>query len=104
MSAKHLTNPVTLTLTLDDVTWLRAFLDQERSAADVDRQDTNELHTILARRAASKALIHEQEMMTKIIDEICRTLDAGDSYEALARQVAATLPAEPLDKMMPPVA
>lgn len=92
MSAKHLTNPVKLTLALDDVTWLRGFLDQERSAADVDRKDINELHTILARRGAMKALIREQETMTKIIDEICRTLDASSAREAIAEKIADTMP------------
>lgn len=92
MSAKHLTNPVTLTLALDDVTWLRGFLDQERSVADVDRQDINELHTILARRDAMKALISEQETMTKIIDEICRTLDASGAREAIAEKITDTMP------------
>ena len=92
MSAKHLTNQVTLTLALDDVTWLRAFLDQERSVADVDSKDINELHTILARRAARKALIREQEMMTKIIDEICRTLDASGAREAIEKKIADTVP------------
>ena len=96
MSAKHLTNQVTLTLALDDVTWLRAFLDQERSAADVDRQAAMEFHTILASRAAVKALVSEQEKMTKIIDEICRVIDADDEREAIARKIAATMPAEPL--------
>lgn len=87
---------IPLELALDDLCWLRAFLDQERSAADVDRQDTNELHTILARRAATKVLVHEQETMTKIIDEICRTLDAIEEREFLARKVAETVPAKPL--------
>ena len=83
---------ITLELTLDDLVWLRAFLDQERSAADVDRQDINELHTILARRAAMKVLISEQETMTRIIDKICRLIDAHDTRESLARQIAAMTP------------
>ena len=83
---------IPLELTLDDLCWLRAFLDQERNAAYVDRQDTNELHSILARRAATKVLVHEQEMMTKIIDEICRTIDAIDERESLARKIAAMTP------------
>lgn len=83
---------IPLELTLDDLCWLRAFLDQERNAAYVDRQDTNELHTILARRAATKVLVDEQETMTKIIDEICRTIDAIDERESLARKIAAMTP------------
>lgn len=83
---------IPLELTLDDLCWLRAFLDQERSAADVDRQDINELHTILARRAAMSVLVREQETMTKIIDEICRLIDAIDKHESLARKIAAMTP------------
>lgn len=84
---------IPLELTRKDLVWLRAFLDQERSAADVDRQDVMELHTILARRAAMSVLVREQETMTKIVDEICRTLDAIDAHEARARQSAAAAPA-----------
>lgn len=87
---------IPLELTRDDLVWLRAFLDQERSAADVDRQEAMEFHTILASRAAMKALVSEQETMTKIIDEICRVIDADDEREAIARKIAATLPAQPL--------
>lgn len=86
---------IQLELTLDDLCWLRAFLDQERSAADVDRQDINELHSILARRAAMSVLVREQETMTKLIDKICRTIDLDDARESLARKV---------DAMTPPVA
>lgn len=84
---------IPLELTRKDLVWLRAFLDQERSAADVDRQDINELHTILARRAAMSVLVREQETMTKIVDEICRLIDAIDAHEARARQSAAAAPA-----------
>ena len=83
---------IPLELPLDELVWLRAFLDQERSAADVDRQDINELHSILPRRAAMGVLVREQETMTKIIDEICRTIDAIDERESLARKIAAMTP------------
>lgn len=84
---------VPLELTLDDLTWLRAFLNQERSAAEVDRQKANGLHTSLAGRAAMNVLNRERETMTKIIDEICRTLDAIDAHEARARKFAAAVDA-----------
>ncbi len=83
---------IQLELPLDELVWLRAFLDQERSAADVDRQAAADFHTILARRAAAKVLISEQETMTKIIDKICKLIDAHDRREALARQIAAMTP------------
>ena len=86
---------IPLELTRDDLGWLRAFLDQERSPAEVDRQKVKGLHTSLAGRAAMNMLNRERETMTKIIDEICRTLDAIDAHEAVARMVAATLPAQP---------
>lgn len=94
MSAKCPTNQVTLTLELDDLVWLRAFLNQERGAAEVDRQKARDsLHTILASRAAVRALSREIETMTGIIDEICRLIDANDAHESRARQCAATPPA-----------
>ena len=88
---------IPLELTLDDLTWLRAFLNQERGAAEVDRQKARDLlHTSLATRAAVQVLSREIETMTGIIDEICRLIDAIDAHESLARKIAATLPAQPL--------
>ena len=92
MSAKHPKNPVTLTLELDDLTWLRAFLDQERSAAEVDRANAKDLHNSLAARAAVQVLSREIETMTGIIDKICKTIDVIDAHESRARQCAATPP------------
>lgn len=83
---------IPLELTLDDLCWLRAFLAQERSAANVDLQDINELHSILARCAAKGVLAREQETMTKIIDKICRAIDLVDARESLARKAAAMTP------------
>lgn len=84
---------IPLELTLDDLTWLRAFLDQERSAAEVDRQKARDLlHTSLATRAAVQVLSREIETMTGIIDEICRLIDANDAHESRARQRAAMTP------------
>lgn len=84
---------IPLELTLDDLTWLRAFLDQERGAAEVDRQKARDLlHTSLATRAAVQVLSREIETMTGIIDEICRLIDANDAHESRARQRAAMTP------------
>lgn len=85
---------IPLELTLDDLTWLRAFLNQERGAAEVDRQKARDLlRTSLATRAAVQVLSREIETMTGIIDEICRLIDANDAHESRARQRAATMPA-----------
>lgn len=85
---------IPLELTIDDLTWLRAFLNQERGAAEVDRQKARDLlHTSLATRAAVQVLRREIETMTGIIDEICRLIDANDAHESRARQRAATMPA-----------
>ena len=85
---------IPLELTLDDLTWLRAFLNQERGAAEVDRQKARDfLHTSLATRAAVQVLSREIETMTGIIDEICCLIDANDAHESRARQRAATMPA-----------
>ena len=87
---------IPLELTLDDLGWLRAFLDQERSAAEVDRQKVKRLHTSLATRAAVQVLSREIETMTRIIDEICRLVDAIDAHESLARKIAATVTVPPV--------
>lgn len=82
---------IPLELTLDDLVWLHAFLDQERSAADGDRQKAADLHTILARRSAVNVIDQERETMTKIIDEICRVVAAADPHDSLMRRIAAQL-------------
>ena len=92
MTANDQNQLIPLELPLDDLCWLRAFLDQERGAAEVDRANVKDLHTSLATRAAVQVLNREIETMTRIIDEICRTLDAIDAHESRARQSAATVP------------
>lgn len=85
-------NPlIPLELTRDDIAWLRAFLDQERSAANMDYEKARELHNIDAGREAMNMLNRERGMMTKIIDEICATLNAIDAHEALVRKLNAQL-------------
>jgi len=92
MTTQHPTDQlIPLELTLDDIVWLRAYLDQERSAANVDCEKARDLHTSAAGRAAMNVLNRERDMMTKIIDEICTTLDAIDAHEALVRKLNATL-------------
>lgn len=83
---------IPLELTLDDLTWLRAFLKQERGAAEVDRANAKDLHNSLAARAAVQVLSREIETMTKIIDNICKTIDLIDAHESLARKIAAMTP------------
>ena len=82
MSAKHLTNPVILTLELDDLGWLRSFLKDERLAAEIDRDELASLHTDVAIRAAKEVLLHEHERMTKIINALDEALAADDAREA----------------------
>lgn len=92
MTAQHATDQlIPLELTLDDLAWLRAYLDQERSAANMDCEKAKDLHTIAAGRAAMHTLNRGREMMTKIIDEICATLDAIDAHEALVSKLNAQL-------------
>lgn len=79
---------VPLELPLEDLVWLRSFLDAERSAANIDRQKAlDEIHTTLARRAAVQAIHIESDRMTTIIDEICRVVDIYDAHDALAKQI-----------------
>ena len=83
---------IPLELTLDDLTWLRSFLDQERGAAEVDRANARDFHNALAARSAVQVLSREIEEMTKIIDKICATLDIVDAHESLARKISAMTP------------
>jgi len=91
---------IALELTLDDLGWLRAFLDQERAAATIDHADAKALHNALAARSAVQVLNSEIATMTKIIDEINRLLAAIDKHESLARKIATTVPGVP-DSLTP---
>lgn len=84
-------NPMTvpLELTLEDLVWLRAFLNQERDSAAVDRQKAEALHNILASRAAVHVIDQERETMTRIIDEICRVVNTADTHDALTKRINA---------------
>lgn len=86
---KHLENPVTLTLELDDLTWLRAFLKKERDFAEIDHQEVERLHNDVATRAAKVALNHELDRMTKIIEALDAAVSVDDAHESRARQDAA---------------
>lgn len=91
MSAKHLANPVILTLELDEIGWLRNFLKDERIAAEIDRDEVASLHTDVAIRAAKQVLSHEHEMMSKIINALDAALAADDAREAIAKRINATV-------------
>lgn len=95
MTTKHLVNPVTLTIELDDLTWLRAFLKEERRATEIDQEEVERLHTDVAIRTAKAVLSKEHDRMTTIIDDLDAAIGAADMREALARKIAATLPAQP---------
>ena len=95
MTTKHLANPVTLTMELDDMTWLRAFLKEEILAAEIDHEEVERLHTDAAIRAAKAALTQERDRMTNVIEALDATIGADDVREAIAKRIAA---------MMPPVA
>nr|DAV32295.1 MAG TPA: hypothetical protein [Caudoviricetes sp.] len=96
MTTKHLVNPVTLTIELDDLTWLRAFLKEESLAAEIDHEEVERLHTAAAIRVAKAVLSKEHDRMTKIIDDLDAAIGAADMREAVARKLAATLPEQPL--------
>lgn len=95
MTTKHLVNPVTLTIELDDLTWLRAFLKEERRATEIDQEEVERLHTDAAIRTAKAVLSKEHDRMTTIIDDLDAAIGAADMREAIARKIAATLPAQP---------
>lgn len=92
MKAKHLTNPVTLTLELDDLGWLHNFLKEESLHAEIDHEEVERLHTDVAIQAAKTVLSSEHAQMTKIIDALDEALAADDAREAIAKRIAATVP------------
>lgn len=96
MTTKHLVNPVTLTIELDDLTWLRAFLKEERHTTEIDQEEVERLHTDVAIRTAKAVLSKEHDRMTTIIDDLDAAIGAADMREAIARKIAATVPAQPL--------
>lgn len=83
---------IPLELTLDDLCWLRAFLNQELSAAEDDRQNVKGLHTSLATRAAVQVLSREIETMSEIHAAIDKTINIVDRRESLSKQIAAMTP------------
>lgn len=80
---------IPLELPLEDIVWLRSFLNQERNATNVDRQKAETLHNPLASRAATHVLDQERATMTKIINEICRVVTTADAHDALMKQINA---------------
>ena len=92
MSAKPLTNPVTLTLDLVDLHWLHNFLKDERLSVEIDHEEVVSLHTDVAIRAAKVALNHEHERMSKVIDALDVAIAADDARDAIAKTIAATMP------------
>lgn len=92
MNAKHFTNPVTLTLELGDLRWLREFLTMARLATETDQKKAESMRTDAAIRVAKATLIQERKQMTKIIDEIHQTIFAAAEREAIAKRLAATVP------------
>lgn len=95
MSAKHLTNLVTLTLALDDLGWLRNFLKEERLAAEIDHEEVERLNTDVAIRAAKIALNSEIARLAKVIDALDVAIAADDVREAIAKRIDATVPGTP---------
>lgn len=91
MKKKYLTNPVTLTLALDDLGWLRNFLKEESLHAEIDHEEVERLHTDVAIQAAKTVLSREHAQMTKIIDALDEALVANDAREAIAKRLAATV-------------
>lgn len=71
---------VPLELTLDDLGWLRTFLNEGRVSVDDDYKKVKSLHSDLAIGAAQKALRSERARMTKIIEAINKQLATIDEH------------------------
>lgn len=87
---------IPLELPLDVLCWLRIFLREEISAAEIDHENVETLHTDVAIRAAKGALNRELAQMTKVADAVDVAIRADDAREAIAKRIAETLPAEPI--------
>ena len=74
MNANDQNRRVPLELTLDDLGWLRTFLNEGRVSVDDDYKKVKSLHSDLAIGAAQEALRSERARMTKIIEAINRQL------------------------------
>ena len=88
---KRLEHPVTLTLELDDLGWLRNFLKEESLAAEIDHEEVERLHTDVAIRTAKAVLSKEHDRMTKVIDALDAALTADEAREAIAKKIAAAM-------------
>lgn len=71
---------VPLELTLDDLGWLRTFLNEGRVSVDDDYKKVKSLHSDLAIGAAQEALRSERARMTKIIEAINKQLATIDEH------------------------
>jgi len=80
MNANGQNRRVPLELTLDDLGWLRTFLNEGRVSVDDDYKKVKSLHSDLAIGAAQEALRSERARMTKIIEAINKQLATIDEH------------------------
>lgn len=80
MNANDQNRRVQLELTLDDLGWLRTFLNEGRVSVDDDYKKVKSLHSDLAIGAAQEALRSERARMTKIIEAINKQLATIDEH------------------------
>nr|DAY36196.1 MAG TPA: hypothetical protein [Caudoviricetes sp.] len=92
MNANDQNRRVQLELTLDDLGWLRTFLNEGRVSVDDDYKKVKSLHSDLAIGAAQEALRSERARMTKIIEAINKQLATIDEHQARAKKLAAMTP------------
>lgn len=86
---KALNYPVTLTLEVDDIFFLRGFLYEERISAEIDLNDIENLHNGRARQAARQAINHEHATITRIINAMDATLGAAEVRGVIAEKIAS---------------
>ena len=80
MNANDQNRRVPLELTLDDLGWLRTFLNEGRVSVDDDYKKVKSLHSDLAIGAAQEAPRSERARMTKIIEAINKQLATIDEH------------------------
>ncbi len=95
MSTHDQNKLIPLELPLDVLCWLRIFLRDEISAAEIDHENVETLHTDVAIRAAKEAINRELAQMTKVADAVDVAIHADEAREAIAKRI---------DAMTPPIA
>ncbi len=89
MTTKHLKNPVTLTLELDDLTWMRNFLkDGRTSPRSTTRRSPAHTDGYPRHKASGRSATSTTDL-SKVTDALTEILVADDAREEAAKRLAS---------------